>query len=143
QKEKNVMSYFVMGALTALTLAIITGFILAWNLSFSSIVPQENMLFTHITLGVAGWFTLLIFGFSYYLIPMFSLSHVFSMKWAKPAFFTFLIGLLMLIISFWLHHSGLQMISWFILFAGFGFFVLVVREILAKRLRKKLDKPFS
>jgi len=143
QKEKNVMSYFVMGALTALTLAIIAGFILAWNLSFSSIVPQENMVFTHITLGVAGWFTLLIFGFSYKLIPMFSLSHGFSMKWAKPAFFTYSIGLLMLISSFWLHHSVLQMISWFILFAGFGFFVLDVREILAKRLRKKLDKPFS
>src|SRR5699024_3717964 len=111
QKEKNVMSYFVMGALTALTLAIIAGFILAWNLSFSSIVPQENMVFTHITLKVAEWFTLLIFGFSYKLIPMFSLSHGFSMKWAKPAFFTYSIGLLMLISSFWLHHSVLQMRS--------------------------------
>lgn len=143
QKQKNVMSYFVFGALIALTLAIIAGFILAWNLSFTTIIKQEDVLFTHITLGVAGWFTLLIFGFSYKLVPMFSLSHGFSMKWAKPAFLTYAIGLLTLISSFWLTNSFLQLSGWLLLFIGFTFFVLDIREILIKRLRKKLDKPFT
>src|SRR5690625_997997 len=94
QKEKNIMSYFVMGALTALTLAIIAGFILVWNLSFSSIVSQEHLIFALISLVIAGCFTLLLFGFSDTLIPIFSLSHGLAMKWAKPAFFPSSVGLL-------------------------------------------------
>lgn len=143
QSKKNVMSYFVIGALSTLFLAIIAGFTLAWNFSFTPFVSQDPMLFTHITLGVAGWFTLLIFGFSYKLVPMFSLSHGFSMKWAKPAFLTYVIGLVLLIGSYWLETHSIQTVGWILLCGGFTFFGLDVREILTKRLRRKLDKPFA
>ena len=103
---------------------------------------HSSILYSHIAFGVAGWFTLLIFGFSYKLVPMFSLSHGASMKRAKPSFYMYVFGLLLLILSFWLNQSFIQPLSWLFLLIGFGLFALDIKEILTKRLRRKLDKPF-
>lgn len=143
QKKKTTITYFVLSAIVGLLLTIIAGFILVWNISFSSIGQHTPILYSHITLGVAGWFTLLIFGFSYKLVPMFSLSHGFSMKWAKFALPFYISGLILLISSFWLKNMTFQTFGWFILLLGFVFFSLDIKEIIQKRLRRKLDKPFT
>lgn len=142
RKENNTMSQLVIAAIICFLLTVLAGLILAWNFAFGGIAAHHSILNSHIALGVAGWFTLLIMGFSYKLVPMFSLSHGFSMKWARPAFIAYLLGLLTLILSFWTNQSLIQTMSWLILFIGFSFFALDMREILMKRLRKKLDKPF-
>src|SRR5690625_7964710 len=74
---------------------------------------------------------------------MFSLSHGYSQKGAKPAIFTYISGLLLLIVSFWISLSIIQIVGWFLLLIGFSLFVVDIREILQKRLRRRLDKPFS
>lgn len=142
QEQKNPNANFVLGALASLTLTITAGFLLALNLGFGGILRHQSIFYSHITFGVAGWFTLLIIGFSYKLVPMFSLSHGFSMKWAKPAFFTYISGLTVLIISFWIELSHLNFLGWLLLFVGFLFFGLDMKEILDKRMKKRLDKPF-
>ncbi|WP_390360012.1 hypothetical protein [Virgibacillus byunsanensis] len=143
QEKKNTLTYFVLGAITCFFLTIIAGFLLAWNLAFGGIGEHKTILYTHILLGIAGWFTLLIFGFSYKLVPMFSLSHGFSMKNAKPAFFAYVLGLVVLISSLWLSFPYSQFIGWLLLLVGFSLFVRDIKEILDKRIKKKLDKPFS
>ncbi|WP_088049729.1 hypothetical protein [Virgibacillus dakarensis] len=143
QQKRNSMTLFVLGAITCFFLTIVAGFLLAWNFAFGGVGNHNTILHTHIVLGVAGWFTLLIFGFSYKLVPMFSLSHGYSMKWAKTAFFTYIAGLLGLIGSFWTGSALLSGIGWILLLAGFSFFFFDIREILAKRIKKKLDRPFS
>ncbi|WP_234028586.1 hypothetical protein [Lentibacillus sp. Marseille-P4043] len=143
QQKKNMMTLFVSGAIICFFLTIAAGFLLAWNIAFGGVGSYNTILHSHIVLGVAGWFTLLIFGFSYKLVPMFSLSHGFSMKWAKPAFFTYIVGLIVLIGSFWIENSLITGLGWLLLLAGFSFFFLDIREILAKRIKKKLDRPFS
>ncbi|TRM11901.1 hypothetical protein FH966_09500 [Lentibacillus cibarius] len=143
QEQKNMMTAFILGAIIFLSLTIVAGFLLAWNLSIGGIASHGSILSSHITFGVAGWFSLLIFGFSYKLVPMFSLSHGYSMKWAKPAFFTYMTGLVILIASFWAKAATLETIGWIGMLGGFFFFVLDIREILTKRMKKKLDKPFS
>ncbi|TMN23095.1 hypothetical protein [Lentibacillus cibarius] len=143
QEQKNMMTAFILGAIIFLSLTIVAGFLLAWNLSIGGIASHGSILSSHITFGVAGWFSLLIFGFSYKLVPMFSLSHGYSMKWAKPAFFTYMTGLVILIASFWAKVATLETIGWIGMLGGFFFFVLDIREILTKRMKKKLDKPFS
>ncbi|WP_226376957.1 hypothetical protein [Oceanobacillus halotolerans] len=143
QQTKNTMTYFVVGALVSFFITIGFGFLLAWNLAYGGIASHNTILYSHIVMGVAGWFTLLIFGFSYKLVPMFSLSHGFSMKFAKPAFFSYIAGLLVLISGFWLVASFIQTIGWLVLLVGFSLFVLDIKEILTKRLKKKLDKPFT
>ncbi|GAB3789920.1 hypothetical protein [Virgibacillus kimchii] len=143
QEKKTVMTYFVLAAISSFFLTIAAGFFLAWNIAYGGIANHELILHSHIVLGVAGWFSLLIFGFSYKLVPMFSLSHGYSMKWAKPAFITYIGGLIVLIISFWITFPYVDTIGWLLLFLGFGFFVLDIKEILEKRVKKKLDKPFT
>jgi len=142
QENKNMMTYFVLAAISSFFLTIAAGFLLAWNIANGGIGNHHMILNSHIVLGVAGWFSLLIFGFSYKLVPMFSLSHGFSMKWAKPAFITYISGLIVLIASFWIPFPYVDTIGWILLFLGFGFFVLDMQEIIEKRVKKKLDKPF-
>jgi hypothetical protein len=142
QQKKSLMTFIVLVAIISLFLTIIAGFLLAWNIAYGGIVNHTSILYSHIALGIAGWFTLLIFGFSYKLVPMFSLSHGFSMKWAKPMVITYITGLIMLLLSFWIQVTFLPTIGWFLLCLGFTFFVLDVKEIIKKRMKKKLDKPF-
>jgi len=143
QREKNIVTAFVLGALVSLFLTIIAGFILVWSLTFESVSMYEMIFKSHITLGIAGWFSLLIFGFSYKLVPMFSLSHGFSQKNAQLAFLIYVTGLIILNISYWFSLLYIQMLGWTFLLIGFSLFVLDIREILQKRLRRKLDIPLS
>lgn len=143
QKKRSMISFFVIAAIASFALTILAGLLLAWNIAYGGVENHYTILYSHITLGVAGWFTLLIFGFSYKLVPMFSLSHGFSLKWTGLSFSTYVSGLLILIVSMWVDFAALTTIGWLFLFIGFSFFVLDVREILHKRLKKKLDKPFA
>jgi len=141
--NKTVNYYFVITAIFCLFLTIVAGFILTWNFALGGGNNHNSILYSHIALGVSGWFTLLIFGFSYKLIPMFSLAHGFSMKWVRSAFFTYITGLTILIISFWVNNQVVSVLGWLLLFSGFLFFALDVKDILKNRLRRKLDKSLT
>jgi hypothetical protein len=143
QTEKNIMTWLVISAFIFFLLTIVAGFVLAWNLANGELINHEKILRSHLLFGITGWFTLLIFGFSYKLVPMFSLSHGFSMKWSKKALGIYTTGILILLSSIWLGIRIVQPIGWFVLFTGFTFFLLDIREILAKRSKKKLDRPFT
>lgn len=142
QKTKTPVKKFIVTALFFFFCTIAAGFWLAWNLAFGGHANHMDILYSHMTFGLAGWFTLLIFGFSYKLVPMFSLSHGFSEQWAKPAFITYLSGMIVTIISYWVHLNNLVTLGFFLLFLGFLLFVLDMREIVIKRMKKKLDAPF-
>ncbi|WP_246050013.1 cbb3-type cytochrome c oxidase subunit I [Aquibacillus sediminis] len=143
QQQTTPMTWFVGTGLVCFLVTIVAGLLLVWTMAFGSSFNYTAIFHSHMLLGVAGWFTLLIFGFSYKMVPMFSLSHGFSMKWAKPAFFTYTIGLIALIISFFIQQSSIQTIGWLLLWIGFTFFGLDIIEILKKRIKKKLDRPFT
>ncbi|WP_277678913.1 hypothetical protein [Gracilibacillus dipsosauri] len=142
QKQKNRITGLVVGALTFLFLTIIAGFLLAWNIGNGEILRHESIFSSHLLFGLTGWFTLLIIGFSYKLVPMFSLAHGFSMRWIKKAYFIYLLGMFFLILSFWMNDSTLSQIGWLLLWIGFTLFLLDIREMLAKRLRRQLDRSF-
>ena len=139
----NTLAAFVLSALACLLLTITAGFLLSWNLAFGETFDHVSILLSHMTLGLAGWFTLLIMGLSYKMVPMFSLSHGFTNKWTDPALYTYLTGLAVTIISYWVHLPTIRAVGLLLLFIGYGFFALDIKEILAKRVKKKLDKPFS
>ncbi|WP_085992621.1 hypothetical protein [Oceanobacillus senegalensis] len=143
QKEKSILSKFIGTAIICFFLTIVAGLLLAGNIAFGGVNYYYTILKSHIVLGIGGWFTLLIFGFSYKLIPMFSLSHGFSMKWAKSSFVTYIGGIIIVLFSFWTNTLLLGMTGWLFLFIGFTLFILDIKEILRKRIKKKLDKSFS
>ncbi|MDP5273020.1 hypothetical protein [Chengkuizengella axinellae] len=143
QASKNILTVFVGTALLCLLLTISLGILLVANLVLNNeIMNHFALLKTHILLGLAGWFTLLIFGFSYKMVPMFSLSHGYTMKRSIYVYGTYVAGLLFGIISFWIDNEIFLKLSFSLLFLGFSFFVIHIREILKKRLKKKLDRAF-
>ncbi|WP_458415321.1 hypothetical protein ACNQFZ_05455 [Schinkia sp. CFF1] len=143
QAEKNILTAFVGTALVSLLLTILFGILLAASVSgHLQLTNHVALLKTHILLGVAGWFTLLIFGFSYKMVPMFSLAHGFSMKLSKPIYFIYVAGLLSTIVSFWVNQAIFFQLGMLLLFVAFTLFLLHIKQIIKKRLKKNLDKPF-
>lgn len=143
QEKKIAMSKFIIAAIVCLLLTILAGFLLAINLAYGSLLNHIPMLLSHITFGIVGWFTLLIMTMSYKLVPMFSLSHGFTMNGAKPAFYLYVGGLVLTILSYWIQKEGFFAVGFFALFLGYFYFFLDMREILTKRMKRKLDRPFS
>lgn len=144
QPKKNIMTLFVGSALFCLIITIILGISMAMNMNH--LINLNNhiaLLKSHILFGITGWFTLLIFGFSYKMVPMFSLSHGFSMKLSPFVYIVYVTGLLAIAISFFLENSVLLNIGIALLFGGFTLFLINMQQVLKKRLKKKLDHAFS
>lgn len=142
QAKPNVLTLFVGTALISLLSAILLGILMVFSMKTGFISADYQAVFkSHILLGTAGWFTLLIFGFSYKMVPMFSLSHGYSMKPAKYVYMVYAAGLAAAIISF---SPGIILFYYCLngLAGGFAFFTWHMLQILQKRVKKKLDYSF-
>ncbi|WP_442594431.1 hypothetical protein [Neobacillus sp. D3-1R] len=143
QTKPNILTLFVGTGLISLLITILLGITLitSWKTGIFS-GHYEAIFRTHLLLGVGGWFTLLIFGFSYKMVPMFSLSHGFTMNLAKYVYISYVSGLIINILGFFTGIDFLLKIGFFLLFIGFSLFAWHVSTIIKKRIKKKLDKPF-
>jgi hypothetical protein len=142
QAKPNILTAFVSSGLICLLLTILLGIslILSWKTGFMT-SHYSGIFQSHLLLGVGGWFTLLIFGFSYKMVPMFSLSHGYSMNLAKYVLVSYLLGIILTLVSFMANQSSLTKIGFGLLFIGFGLFAWHISTIVGKRIKKKLDIP--
>jgi hypothetical protein len=144
QAKPNILTAFVGTALACLFITISLGIILISSLKTGFGAEHYQAIFkSHLLIGVTGWFTLLIFGFSYKMVPMFSLSHGFPMVQAKYVYGVYATGLVVSLVSFFTNNNTLLKIGFFLLFVGFSIFSWHISIIIKKRLKKKLDKPFT
>ncbi|GHH98235.1 hypothetical protein [Neobacillus kokaensis] len=144
QAKPNILTAFVGTALVCLFLTIALGITLIYCLKSGAAADYYQAIFkSHLLLGLTGWFTLLIFGFSYKMVPMFSLSHGFPMVQARFVFSFYVSGLVMALLSFFTEQSLLLKTGFFFLLVGFSIFSWHISIIIKKRLKKKLDKPFA
>ncbi|MDF2946289.1 MAG: hypothetical protein K0S51_968 [Bacillales bacterium] len=142
QKEKNIMTVLVGSALLCLFLTIILGLLLALSLTGHATIDHLPVLYTHILLGLVGWFTLLIFGFSYKMLPMFSLAHGFSMGLSTWVTTSYIFGLIVVSMSFFYNSDFILLVGSILLLIGFALFAYHMNQVIKKRLKKVLDKPF-
>lgn len=144
QAKPNILTAFVGTALVCLFITISLGISLIYCLKTGIGTEYYQSIFKgHLLMGVTGWFTLLIFGFSYKMVPMFSLSHGFPMVHARYVYGSYVTGLVVSLVSFFNGSSSLLKIGFFLLFVGFSIFSWHISIIIKKRLKKKLDKPFT
>ena len=144
QAKPNILTAFVGTALVCLFITIILGITMIYSLKTGFGAANYQSIFkSHLLMGVTGWFTLLIFGFSYKMVPMFSLSHGFPMIHARFVYGLYTGGLVTLLTSFFMDNHILLKMGFFLLLAGFSVFSWHIRIIIKKRLKKKLDKPFT
>lgn len=144
QAKPTILTAFVGTALVCLFITIFLGITLIYSLKTGFAAEYYHSIFkAHLLMGITGWFTLLIFGFSYKMVPMFSLSHGFPMVQAKYVYVFYLSGLVVSLISFFMNNSLLLIIGFFSLLIGFSIFSWHIGIIIKKRLKKKLDRPFT
>ena len=144
QAKPNILTAFVGTALVCLFITIILGITMIYSMKTGFGAAYYQSIFkSHLLMGVTGWFTLLIFGFSYKMVPMFSLSHGFPMIHARFVYGLYTGGLVTLLTSFFMDNHILLKMGFFLLLAGFSVFSYHISIIIKKRLKKKLDKPFT
>lgn len=143
QSKPTILTLFVGSALLCLLLTIVIGITLVISMRTGFASHYYSILFhSHLLFGIAGWFTLLIFGFSYKMAPMFALAHGYTMKLAKYVYGVYISGLLTVWMSFIFDSSWLLKGGFLLLLLGFSCFLTHIYLIIQKRVKKTLDLPF-
>jgi len=140
-KKWNVTGWYLIAALIYLIITAIAGFLLSYNLWHPYItINHLQLLKLHAEVAVIGWVTMVVMGVAYKLIPMFTLSHGYSMKSSKWAFYLINIGLVGINIFFNFKNNMIPiLVSTLFIVAGIAFFLFQVYLIYKNRLRKKRD----
>lgn len=75
--EDSLTRWFLLPSVTSFMLALLVGFTIAatWRFGWRLGPRGLDLLSAHLFLGVGGWFTGIIIGVSYRLVPMFRLVH--------------------------------------------------------------------
>lgn len=143
QAMPNILTLYVGTALICLLTTIGLGITMLAGMRYGMDGNTYMAIIrSHVLLGTIGWFTLLIFGFSYKMVPMFALSHGYTMAPAKYVYPIYLAGLIAAIVSFFIESSVLLTVALFLLLLGFALFMYHISLIIGKRFKKKLDVSF-
>lgn len=140
-KLKNISSKFVITAVIWLAITELIGTLIAFNFKYNFLSEIHlHYLKIHASVGLIGWFLLLIIGVSSILIPMFFVSHQLNNKKLNYAFYLINFGLVSLIVNWFLIHiSILDLFLWLSIAIGIAFYISFVYESYKKRMRKVLD----
>ena len=141
---RGPMLWFVTSAHVHLALAVVAAILLV--LTDSGVTSglagvMTPLLATHITLAAGGFFTFLLIGFSYKLLPMFTLSHGYPTWREKWTFFLLHAAVWLLIGGAW---TDVRPLLWLGAAAGAGGFanhILYAFGILRHRMRKNVEPP--
>lgn len=99
-KQWNVTGYFLVAGLIYFFLVISLGATLAVNLGHPFLVRSHlEYLKIHADLGLVGWVLMIIMGVGLKLIPMFTISHGYSERFAWGAFVLINAGLLGIVLD--------------------------------------------
>lgn len=134
------ISKHVMSALIYLLLTVLLGLLFVLNMKWGFLGEiQSRLYYVHFMMGLVGWFTLLIFGFSYKMLPMFSLSHGFSESRPAKVLLLTHAGIIIAIIGALVASRYVAALGILILFIAYTLFILHAREIVLKRMKRNLD----
>nr|NNM89282.1 hypothetical protein [Bacilli bacterium] len=143
-KMKDAVWGFIVSAHLYLLLAISVAVLLI--LADANIFPQLNavmpqLIITHILLAVGGFFTMLIMGFSFKLVPMFTLAHGFSIRGRARLLLTAHGTMVLLLIGIWTPYRLFLVIGLGLAIFALVDYLLLLRAIVKKRMRKRVDVP--
>jgi len=138
---KNIKSIFIITAIFWLGFTEFLGTLVAFNFKFN-FLPEIHLhyLKIHATIGLIGWFLMLIIGVGSTLIPMFLVSHELQEHKLVKTYYLINAGLLGLLFNwFLLNIEVITMLSSLLIVVGILFFISFIFDSYKKRLRKKLD----
>ncbi|WP_298368007.1 hypothetical protein [uncultured Lutibacter sp.] len=138
---KNVKSTFVITSVFWLLITELIGTVIALNFKFNFLTEIHlHYLKIHASIGLIGWFVLLIIGVGSTLIPMFLISHELKEKKLNYAYYLINGGLLIAVVNWFLiQKSEIDYLIPLLIIGGVLFFISFIYDSYKKRLRKKLD----
>ena len=136
-KTINITVVHIIAAIIYLATVATFGLLLGLNLSFPFLRGNHlHYLPLHAAIGFAGWFSMVIMGVCYKLLPMCSTSYHYRTWPGWTAFWLVNIGILGIVVEFIL---GNPFYSAVLIAAGLLMFSYQVWLIMAGRMRKTLD----
>lgn len=136
-KKINITIAHIIAAIVYLTVVASIGFVLGYNLSIPFIKGNHlNYMALHAAIGFGGWFSMIIMGVTYKLLPMFTLSYTYK-NWPGWAAFSLVnLGIIGIIIEFLTNRPFYSSV---LILAGLIMFSYQVVLIMKGRMRKALD----
>lgn len=140
-KLKNIKSIFVITAVFWLLIAELIGLLISLNFKFNFLSEMHlHYLKIHATIGLVGWFLMLIIGVGSTLLPMFLISHELKEHKLKFSYFLITIGLVTAVLNWFLWKINIvDYVMAISIVIGILCFVSYIYDSYKKRLRKKLD----
>lgn len=137
-KQWDTVTIHVIFALLCLSLAGLTGMLMGYNYALGQVgLTHNQLLLAHLWLGTAGWFGNLIVGFTYKLLPMFSISHNYPVKPQKIALILLNIAILSGAGSAFLGaDTVITKLPFALLALGFLCFIYATRQIRQSGIKK-------
>ncbi len=140
-KKWNLTGFYLAAAIFYLVVTAIAGLLLVINLVQPYIkIDHLQYLTLHAHIAFIGWVSMVVMGVTYKLIPMFTLSHGFSLTNGKWAFWLINIGLLG--ISAVIYYKNVSLFFYIfvgLITIGIILFLFQVHIIFKKRIRKGFD----
>lgn len=131
---------FLAASLTYLCIVVSLGLTAALDFQFNFLGPGlDQLLLTHITLGVIGWLSTTLIGVSYTLVRMFALAHEHTDRLGKITFVLLNTSIVTLSLGFLLPWEPLLLCGGGLLIASAWLFTYDYWQMLRVRRRRLLD----
>ena len=135
----DIVGRHVAAALVYLAAAVVMGNLMALDKVFDFLGGQVlRTIHAHAHLAGIGWVTMMAFGASYKLIPMFSLSELRDERPVHWQFWLLHVGLVGLYVTLLLQSPWVPLFA-LLIAAAVGLFLRTMREVLRARRRPRLD----
>jgi len=138
-EKLNLVMSSVLISNTFLFFGIIFGLLMALSYAGTIDIDITSLLKGHVYLVIGGYITITIMGLSIVLIPMFTLSHGFSMKPLEISIWLMSVSVVLVVLSSLFGITALEYLGYLLSVISLGFYFYIVYIIYSTRPRKEND----
>ena len=138
-KKLNIVMSSILISNIFLFFGIIFGLVMALGYAGTINVDINNLLRSHVFLVIGGYIIITLMGLSVVLLPMFGLSHGFSLKPLKIAITTMSIAVIFVVLSSFIEITALKYAGYTLAILSLFIYFYLVQTIYKTRARKEFD----
>jgi len=138
-KKLNLVMTSMLKANIFLFFGVIFGLVMALGYAGIISVDINSLLRSHVFLVIVGYVIVTIMGLSVVLLPMFGLSHGFSMKPLENALKIVSLAVFTVVFSSFFEYKVLEYIGYMLAAAGLFVYFYFIKTIYKTRARKEID----
>ncbi|EDZ61240.1 hypothetical protein SMGD1_0293 [Sulfurimonas gotlandica GD1] len=138
-KKLNIVMGSVLISNTFLFFGIIFGLVMALGYAGTIEVDIMSLLRSHVYLVIGGYIAITLMGLSVVLLPMFGLSHGFSMRPLEVSITLMSTSVVLVVISSFVKYALIEYTAYTLALASMVFYFYLVYTIFKTRARKELD----